>query len=71
VEDVIAEGDKVVVRLTESGTMSGSFMGMSPTGKSFTIPAVQICRLVEGKLAEMWGLPDSGSQMRQLGLLPA
>jgi predicted ester cyclase len=51
--------------------MSGSFMGMSPTGKSFTIPAVQICRLVEGKLAEMWGLPDSGSQMRQLGLLPA
>ena len=70
VEDVIAEGDQVVVRLTESGTMSDSFMGMPATGKSYTIGAVQICRLAEGKLAEMWGFRDSGSQMRQLGLLP-
>ena len=69
IEDVIAEGDTVVVRLTESGTMSDSFMGMPSTGKSYTIGAVQICRLVEGKLAEMWGVRDSGSQMRQLGLL--
>ena len=69
-EDVIAEGDTVVVRLSESGTMSDSFMGMSATGKSYTIGAVQICRLAEGKLAEMWGFRDSGSQMRQLGLLP-
>jgi len=69
-EDVIAEGDQVVVRLTESGTMSDSFMGMPATGKSYTIGAVQICRLAEGKLAEMWGFRDSGSQMRQLGLLP-
>ncbi|GAC1424262.1 MAG: ester cyclase [Ktedonobacteraceae bacterium] len=69
-EDVIAEDETVVVRLIESGTMSGSFMGMPPTGKSYTIGAVQICRLAEGKLAEMWGFRDSGSQMRQLGLLP-
>lgn len=69
-EEVIAEGDKVVVRLTETGTMTGSFMGMPPTGKSYTIGAVQICHLAEGKLAEMWGFRDSGSQMRQLGLIP-
>lgn len=70
-EDVIAEGDTVVVRLSESGTMTDSFMGVPSTGKSYTIGAVQICRLVEGKLAEMWGFRDSGSQMRQLGLLPS
>src|SRR5213080_388196 len=62
-EDVIAEGDTVVVRLSESGTMSDSFMGMPSTGKSYTIGAVQICRLAQGKLAEMWGFRDSGSQM--------
>jgi steroid delta-isomerase-like uncharacterized protein len=70
IEDIIAEGDKVVVRLTETGTMTESFMGMPPTGKSFTLDAVQICHLVDGKLAEMWGFRDSGSQMRQLGLAP-
>ena len=71
IEDIIAEDDKVVVRLTETGTMTGSFMGMLPTDKSFTLDAVQICHLVDGKLAEMWGFRDSGSQMRQLGLAPA
>ena len=40
---------------------------MPPTGKTFTIPAVQICRFAEGKLVEMWGFCDSGSQLRQLG----
>src|SRR5690349_11852654 len=54
VEDVIAEGDQVVVRLTESGTMSGPFLGQAGNGKSFTIGAVQICRVREGKLVEMW-----------------
>ena len=42
-------------------------VGMPPTGKTFTIPAVQICRFAEGKLVEMWGFCDSGSQLRQLG----
>ena len=70
IEDIIAERDKVAVRLTETGTMTGSFMGMPPTGKSFALDVVQICHLVDGKLAEMWGFRDSGSQMRQLGLAP-
>ena len=68
VEEVVAEGDKVAARITESGTMVGSLMGREPTGKSFTIQAAQICHLREGKVAEMWGFRDSGSQMRQLGL---
>ena len=64
---MIAEGDQVAARITETGTMVGSFMNMSPSGKTFTIPAVQICRFAEGKLVEMWGFCDSGSQLRQLG----
>ena len=68
VEDVIAEGDKVVVRLTESGTMVGPWLGRAPTGKSFQLGAVQICRLAGGRLVEMWGFRDTGSMMRQLGL---
>jgi hypothetical protein len=43
-------------------------MGMAPAGKAFTIGAVQICRFAEGKLVELWGFRDSGSQLRQLGV---
>ena len=71
IEDIITEEDKAVVRLMETDTMTGSFMGMPATGKSFTLDAVQICHLVDGKLAELWGFRDSASQMRQLGLVPS
>jgi predicted ester cyclase len=68
VDDVIAAGDKVVLRLTESGTMRGSLMDMPPTGQRFRVAAVQIAQLAEGKLVAMWGLRDTSSMMRQLGL---
>jgi steroid delta-isomerase-like uncharacterized protein len=68
IDDMIAEGDQVAARITEAGTMVGSLMGMPPTEKTFTIPAVQICRFAEGKLVEMWGFRDTGSLLRQLGL---
>lgn len=71
IQDSIAERDKVVLHITETGTMVGSLMGMPATRKTFLIEAVQIFRLVDGKIAEMWGFRDTGSQMRQLGLLPA
>jgi predicted ester cyclase len=70
IDDLIAEGDQVVVRYTETGTLVGSLMGMAPTGRTFTVPAVTICRFAEGKLVEMWGFRDTAAQMRQLGLLP-
>jgi predicted ester cyclase len=55
IDDMIAEGDQVAARITETGTMVGSFMGMVTTGNTFTIPAVQICRFAQGKLVETWG----------------
>lgn len=70
IEDVIAEQDKVVVRWTSQGTHTGTFLGMPPTGKSFTIAGIDIHRLQDGKLAEHWHVVDQLSQLQQLGFIP-
>ena len=70
IEDLIAEGDKVVVRWTNSGTNVGEFLGMPPTGKSFTIAGIDIHRLQDGKMAEHWHVVDNFSMLLQLGLIP-
>ena len=70
VEDLIAEGDKVVARDTVTGTHQGEYMGLSPTGKSITYNEIFICRFVDGRIAETWGVVDVHSQLRQLGALP-
>ena len=71
IDDVIAEGDKVVLRWTNSGTHVGEFLGMPPTGRSYRIPGVEIWRVENGKLAEHWDVVDVFGQLQQLGLLPA
>jgi steroid delta-isomerase-like uncharacterized protein len=71
VEDVIAEGDKVVCRNTVTGTHQGEYMGRPPTGKSITYNEIFIIRFVNGRVAETWGVVDVLSQMRQLGMTPA
>jgi steroid delta-isomerase-like uncharacterized protein len=70
VEDVIAEGDKVVGRNTVTGTHRGQYMGIPPTGKSVTYNEIFIARFVNGRIAETWGVVDVLSQMRQLGAIP-
>jgi steroid delta-isomerase-like uncharacterized protein len=70
IEDMIAEQDKVVVRWTNRGTHVGAFLGMPPTGKSFTIAGIDIHRLQGGKMAEHWHVIDMFSQMQQLGMIP-
>jgi steroid delta-isomerase-like uncharacterized protein len=71
VEDQLAEGDKVVSRLTVSGTNQGDFMGMPATGKSASIGVVDILRFDGGKIAERWGEADFMGMMQQLGHAPA
>jgi steroid delta-isomerase-like uncharacterized protein len=71
VEDVIAEGDKVVCRNTVTGTHRGEFRGVPPTGKSVRYSEIFIFRFVDGRIAEIWGVVDVLSQMRQLGAVPA
>jgi steroid delta-isomerase-like uncharacterized protein len=69
VEDMIAEGDKVVVRNTVTGTHRGEYMGLPPTGNSVTYNEIFIFRFVDGRVAETWGVVDVLSQMKQLGVI--
>jgi hypothetical protein len=71
VEDVIAEGDKVAARNTVTGTNTGEYRGLPPTGKSVTYNEMFIARFAGGRVAEIWGVVDVYSQLRQLGLIPA
>jgi len=71
VEDVIAEGDKVVCRDTVTGTHQGEYRGLPPTGKSVTYNEIFILRFAGGRIAEIWGVVDVFSQMQQLGAIPA
>jgi len=69
VEDMIVEGDKVVVRLTITGTHKGELMGIAPTGKQFTIGVIDIARIAQGKMVERWGQEDMLGMMHQLGVV--
>jgi steroid delta-isomerase-like uncharacterized protein len=71
VEDVIAEGDRVVIRWRSTGRHSGDFMGIPPTNRNYTIAGIDIHRLESGRMAEHWHVVDQLGQLQQLGLLPA
>ncbi len=71
IEDILAEGDKVVVRMTWSGTQKGEFMGIPATGKPISIGVIDIIRVSDGKCVEHWGQMDSMLLMQQLGAIPA
>jgi steroid delta-isomerase-like uncharacterized protein len=71
VEDLIAEGDRVVGRVIFRGTHSGEFQGMPPTGKQLEMQVVDIMRIEEGKIVERWGVADNLAMMQQLGMAPA
>lgn len=70
IEDIVADGDKVWARMTGRGTNNKEFMGRPPTGKSFAITVIDICRFENGKIVEHWGVPDRFHLIMQLGLLP-
>ena len=71
IEDVIAEGDKVVTRITATGTHRGDLFGMPATGIRATISGVYISRYENGKAAEAWVRFDFNGLYRQLGAVPA
>jgi steroid delta-isomerase-like uncharacterized protein len=70
IEDLVEEGDKLVMRNTVTGTHQGQYMGIPPTGKSVTYNEIFIFRFAGGRIAETWGVVDVLSQMRQLGAIP-
>lgn len=71
IEDLIAEGDKVVTRWMGTGTNKGSLMGISPSGKRVTITGTIITRLAGGKVAEEWYNYDLLGMLQQIGAVPA
>ena len=69
IEDIIAEGDKVWVRLSYTGTHKGEFMGLAPTGKKITYTGVGIWRIVGGKVVERKTIRDMLDFLQQLGVI--
>ncbi len=70
IEDVVAEGDKVVTRWIATGTHTGELMGIPATGKQVTVTGLDINRYSDGKSVEHWGQFDQMGMMQQLGVIP-
>jgi steroid delta-isomerase-like uncharacterized protein len=71
IEDQVAEGEKVVTRVTVTGTNKGQFQGMPATGKQVKFTGIAIDRVVNGKIKERWVDFDVMGLMQQLGAIPA
>jgi predicted ester cyclase len=70
IEDLIAEGDKVVARWKSSATHQGEYMGIPPTGKEVEFTGISVYRIEGGKIAESWNSEDQLGLMRQIGAVP-
>ena len=71
IDELIAEGDTVVGRMTTSGTHKGDFMGIPATGKKATFTEMHMIRLANGKMVDHWGNSDDLGMMQQLGVIPS
>lgn len=65
-DEIIAEGDRVVTRHTAEATHVGPFLGFAATGRRLRWTSVSIYHIVDGRIAERWGLVDYRSLQRQL-----
>jgi len=70
IDDVIAGGDRVAVRLTAHGTHTGEFMGIPATSKHASWGEMHIGRMRDGTIVEHWGLADTLGMLQQLGAIP-
>jgi steroid delta-isomerase-like uncharacterized protein len=70
VEDLFAEGDRVVDRITVRGTHAGDFMGIPPSGKRWEMQEIHIARIADGKIAERWTMVDMSGLLQQLSGMP-
>ena len=70
VDDMTAEGNKVVARWTAKGTHKGKLRNIAPTGKQVTLTGIAIYRFAGGKMEELWGLNDVMGMIQQLRATP-
>jgi steroid delta-isomerase-like uncharacterized protein len=71
IEDVFAEGDKLVTRWFAHGTHNGDMMGIPPTGKQISVGGIAIDRFENGQSVEHWEIFDQAGLMQQLGVIPS
>ena len=67
IEDLIAEGDKVMARWRARATHQGEYMGIPPSGKEVEFTGISVYRIEAGKIAESWNVEDELGLMRQIG----
>lgn len=70
VRDVIAEDDRVMVRLVLTGTHEGEAMGFEPTGREVSISTIVVYRFEDGKIVERWDESNPLGFLQQIGALP-
>jgi len=70
VENIIADGDRVVVQFVLEGTQQGEFLGIAPTGKTVRTLGMTSYRFIDGQITEILVLADFVTVLRQLGVLP-
>jgi predicted ester cyclase len=70
IEDQIAEGDKVVTRLTSTGRHEGDLPGATRTGNEMKMTSITIHRIANGKLVEKWSEKDMIALLTQIGVMP-
>lgn len=68
IEQLIAKGDTIVVRITCRSTHRGKWYGLAPTGREVTAPAVWISRVARGQIQESWWFANDLDRLRQIGL---
>ena len=70
-KEMVAEGDRVAVRIEFTGVHDGDLMGIAPTGKLVAIEIGMIYRIENGKIVEHWMLADQLTMLQQIGVIPA
>jgi predicted ester cyclase len=70
IEDLVAEGEMVVVRATARATHKGVFMDIAPTGRPVTLVGIDIFRIADDQLVEHWGIGDLLGLLQQLDAVP-
>lgn len=70
IDDIVAEGDKVVTRVSGHGTHKGEWMGIRPTGAVVRVKGINIDRIADGRIVEHWGEADTVGMLLQMGVDP-
>jgi predicted ester cyclase len=70
IEDLIAEGNKIVARWRSHATHQGEYMGIPPSGKEVEFTGISVYRIEAGKIAESWNVEDQLGLMQQRGAIP-